>query len=102
MNGNFLKLEMLSDSIFKMISDRVLKATSYPLKRIGEFKFSRIDGRQILRVDATHDNHPISFIVSFREGILLEVDKYMKEYRKEINYVSRFIIDYIKRGYIHG
>jgi hypothetical protein len=102
-NGSFVKLRTLSDHIFSLISSRVKKNTGYPLIKIGDFRYSYVENEkgEVLRIDSTHNGHKISFIVTYESDILLSVEKHKTEYLKEINYVSDFLISYIKNGYIH-
>jgi hypothetical protein len=102
-NGSFVKLRTLSDHIFNTISTKVKKKTSYPLTKVGDFRYSYVDNekKEILRVDSLHNHHIISFIVTYESDMLLDVDKNNKIYIEEINTVADFIIAYIKNNYIH-
>jgi len=97
------KLKLYSDHIFSYISNRVKKETGTALVKSKDYSYFFIKeyDKDVLRIDSKHNNYPISFLVSFEKDVLLDIEKKQKEYFNELNYVADYIIDYVKRDYVH-
>jgi len=98
-----IKLEMMSDHISDYISKKVEKKTGYPLVKTGNYSYAYIKetDNDALFVPVTHNGKAIKYHVVFRKGMMIEVEKYKKEYMSQLNYVANYIIDYINNGYEH-
>ena len=99
----FTKLKLLSDYIFHYISNKVKKETKLPLVKTCEFIFfyDKDLKKENMRVDCTHNNYNISFIVAYEQETICDVDKHKKEFIKELKYVANFLVCYISNGYKH-
>jgi len=99
----FTKLKMYSDHMFNYISNKVKLKTKIPLVKVGDYSYGydKVNDTELLRINCEHNKNPISFIVSYKQGLLIDVDKNKKEYYNQLNYVSKYLIEYINNNYKH-
>lgn len=86
--------------IFQYISNRIKDATGIGLLKQGEFRvgYVRESGVYLMRVECSHNNHELTFIVPLRPDIRVS-DSIRPDRYHEIEEVVRYLIEYISNGY---